>query len=81
MAERKRLEEEVRRKQEEEKAQQRKEDRQRDLAQRLETDRIAAVEQQRRKNWMKTFLQPLSPPSDEEMNLINLLSLTKRQHI
>jgi len=81
MAERKRLEEEARKKQEEEKTRQREEDRQRDLAKCLEVDRVAAMEQQQRKNWMKTFLLPSSPPSDEEMNLINLLPLTKRQRV
>jgi len=50
LTERKRLEEEFRKKQEEEEVWQREEQRQRDLAHRLETDRIAAVEQQRRKN-------------------------------
>jgi len=64
MAERKRLEEEAHKKQEEEKTQWREEDRQRDLAKCLEVDRVAAVEQQRRKNWLKTFLPPSSPPSD-----------------
>ena len=43
-------EEEARRKIEEEEAQRREEERQRDLAHRLEADRIAAVEQQWRKN-------------------------------
>jgi len=38
------------------------------------------VEQQWCKNWTKTFL-PSSPPSDEDMNLIDLLPLTKRQRI
>jgi len=81
MAERKRLEEEAHKKQEEEEARRREEDRQRDLAQCLEADRVAAVEQQQHKNWMKTFLPPSSPPSDEEMNLIDLPPLTKRQHV
>jgi len=79
MAERKKLEEETRKKQEEEETRRKEEDRQRDLAQRLEADRVAAVEQQRRKNWMKTFLPPSSPSSDKEMNLIDLPPLTKRQ--
>ena len=79
IAERKRLEEEACKKQKEEETRRRKEDCQRDLAKRLETDRVAAVEQQRHKNWMKTFLLPSSPPSDEEMNLIDLPPLTKRQ--
>jgi len=38
------------------------------------------VEQQQCKNWAKTFLLPLSPPSNEEMNLIDLSPLTKRQY-
>ena len=79
MAEWKRLEEEVQKKQEEEETRQREEDRQRDLAKCLKADHVAAVEQQRCKNWMKTFLLPSSPPSDEEMNLIDLPPLTKRQ--
>jgi len=79
-AEQKRLEEEARKKQEEEETRRKEEEHQRDLAHRLEADRVAAVEQQRRKNWTKTFL-PSSPPSDEDMNLIDLLPLTKRQHI
>ena len=81
MAERKRLEKETWRKQEEKEAQQREEDCQRDLAQHLEVDHVAAMEQQWRKNWIKTFLLPSSPPSDEEMNLIDLPPLTKRQHV
>jgi len=80
-AERKRLEKEARKKQKEEETWRREEDRQRDLAKCLEMDRVAAVEQQWRKNWMKTFLPPSSPPSDEEMNLIDLPPLTKRQHV
>jgi len=75
------LEEEVWREQEKEETQQREEKHQRDLAYRLEADHITAVEQQQRKNWAKTFLPPSSPPSNEEMNLINLLPLTKRQHV
>jgi len=79
-AERKRLEEEARKKQEEEETRRKEKERQRDLAHRLEADRVAAVEQQWRKNWMKTFL-PSSPPSNEDMNLIDLPPLTKRQRI
>jgi len=79
MAERKRLEEEAQKKQEEKETWWREEDCQRDLAKHLETDRVAAMEQQWCKNWIKTFLPPSSPSSDEEMNLINLLPLTKRQ--
>jgi len=79
-AEQKRLEEEARKKQEEEETRRKEEERQRDLAHRLEADRVAAMEQQRRKNWTKTFLSS-SPPSDEDMNLIDLPPLTKRQRI
>jgi len=81
LAEWKRLEEELRRKQEEEEIRQREEQRQKDLAHRLEADRVAAVEQQRHKNWMKAFQPPSSPPSDEEMNLLDYLPLTKRQRV
>ena len=55
LAEQKRLEEEIWRKQEEKEVQQREEECQRDLAHRLEVDRVTAIEQQQRKNWMKTF--------------------------
>ena len=46
-----------------------------------EADRQAAVVQVQRKNWLKKInSEPLvSPPSEEEMNLIDLLPLTKRQ--
>ena len=63
----------------EEETQWREEDHQQDLAIHLEADRVAAVEQQWRKNWMKTFLPPSSPLSNEKMNLIDLPPLTKRQ--
>ena len=53
---------------------------QKDLAHRLEADCVVAVEQQQRKNWMKTF-QPPSSPSDEDMNLLNYPPLTKRQRV
>jgi len=75
------LEEEVQRKEEEEEECRKEEERQRDLAHCLEVDRIAAVEQQWQENWVKTFLLPLNPPSNEEMNFINLLPLTKRQYV
>jgi len=78
ITEQKILEEEVWREQEKEETQQREEKHHRDLAHRLEADHIAAMEQQQRKNWAKTFLSPSSPSSNEEMNLINLLPLTKR---
>ena len=68
------VEEEQRRKEEEEQ-------RQKDLAHRLEADCAAAIEQARRKNWIKTFLPPSSLLSNEEMNLIDLLPLTKRQRV
>ena len=80
LAERKRLEEEFQRKQEKEKVRWREEQCQKDLAHCLEAGHVAAVEQQRRKNWIKTF-QLLSFPSDEEMNLFDYLPLTKRQCI
>jgi len=80
IAERKRLEEELRRKQEEDEVRRREEQRQRDLAHCLEANRVTAIEQQRRKNWMKTF-QPPSSPSDEEMNLLDYPPLTKRQRV
>jgi len=54
-AERKRLEEEAQKKQEEEETRRKEEERQRDLAHRLEADRIAAVEQQRRKKLDEDF--------------------------
>ena len=94
-AEKRRQEEELRRRAEEERQQKeevetqmkaeketrrKEEERQRDLAHRLEADRVAAVEQQQRKNWTKTFL-PSSPPSNKDMNLIDLPPLTKRQCI
>ena len=82
IAERARLEEKAQKFVEQEQRQkQEEEQRQKVLAHRLEVDRVAAVEQQRRKNWMKTF-QPLSsPPSDEEMNLLDYPPLTKRQRV
>jgi len=48
-----------------------------------EADRQAAVIQVWRKNWLKKMnLEPLaSPPSEEEMNLIDLPPLTKRQRV
>jgi len=82
IAEKARLEEEARKLAEQEQRRKREEEqRQKDLAHRLEVDRIAAVEQAQRKNWAKTFLPPPSPPSDEEMNLIDLPPLTKRQRL
>ena len=57
------------------------EQRQKDLAHQLEADRVAAVEQQRRKNWMNKLQPPSFPPSDEEMNLLDYLPLTKRQRV
>jgi len=82
IAEKVRLEQEARKLAEEEQRQkQEEEQRQKDLAHRLEADCVTAVEQQRRKNWMNKFQPPSSPPSDEEMNLLDYPSLTKRQHV
>jgi len=80
LAEWKRLEEEFQRKQEKEEVRRREEQCQRNLAHCLEANRVTAIEQQQRKNWIKTF-QPPSSPSDEEMNLLNYLPLTKRQRV
>ena len=44
-------------------------------------DCVTTIEQQCRRNWSKTFLFPSNSPSDKEMNLIELPSLTKRQHV
>jgi len=75
------LEEEARKLAEEaERRRKEEEQRQKDLAHRLEADRVAAVEQQRCKNWMKTF-QPSSSSSDEDMNLLDYPPLTKRQRV
>jgi len=77
-----RLEEEARKLVEEEQhRKQEEEQRQKDLAHRLEADRVTAIEQQRRKNWMNKFQPPSSPPSDEEMNLLDYPPLTKRQRV
>jgi len=82
IAEKARLEEEAWKLAEEDQRQkQEEEQRQKDLAHRLEADRVAAVEQQRHKNWMNKFQPPSSPPSDEEMNLLNYPPLTKRQRV
>ena len=70
----------MQRKVEEKETQRKEEERQKDLAHRLEADCVAAMEQQQCKNWTKTFL-PSSPPSDENLNLIDLPPLTKRQCI
>jgi len=75
------LEEEAWKKQKEEESQWREEERQRDLAFYLKADCVATIEQQCHKNWTKTFLPPLNPPSNEKMNLIDLLPLTKRQRV
>ena len=81
VAEKARLEEEARKLAEEaERCRKEEEQCQKDLAHRLEADRVAAVEQQQHKNWMKTF-QPPSSSSDEDINLLNYLPLTKRQHV
>jgi len=82
IAEKARLEKEARKlAKEDQRWKQEEEQRQKDLAYRLEADRVAAVEQQRHKNWMNKFQPPSSPPSDEEMNLLNYLPLTKRQRV
>jgi len=78
LAEQKRLEEEAWRKQEEEEAWWREEECQRDLTHYFKADCIAAIQQQHQKNWSKTFLPLSNPPSDEEMNFIDLPPLTKR---
>ena len=62
-------------------ARSREEEHQRELTHHLEANYIAAVKKQCCKNWTKTFLSPTTSPSDKEMNLINLLPLTKRQHV
>jgi len=79
VAEKARLEEEAQKLAEEAEHRRKEEEQcQKDLAHRLEADRVATVEQQRRKNWMKTFQLP-SSPSDEDMNLLDYPPLTKRQ--
>jgi len=79
VVEKARLEEEAQKlAEEEERWKKEEEQHQKDRAHRLEADCVAAVEQQQRKNWMKTF-QPPSFPSDEEMNLFDFPPLTKRQ--
>jgi len=75
------LEKEIRRKVEEEELQRREKECQRDLAHHIKVDYVAIIKQQCCKNWSKTFLPPSSPPSNEKMNLINLLPLTKRKHV
>jgi len=76
------LEQEAHKLAEEEQCQkQEEEQRQKDLAHRLEADRVAAVVAQRRKNWMNKFQPPPSPPSNEEMNLLDYPPLTKRQRV
>jgi len=84
---RRRAEEERRQKEEAERQMKAEEERQRqkeaDDAFRQEADRQAAVVQVRRKNWLKKMNpEPLaSPSSEEEMNLIDLPPLTKRQQV
>jgi len=79
VAEKARLEEEAQKLAEEVECHRKEEEQcQKDLAHRLEVDRVATVEQQWRKNWMKTFQLP-SSPSDEDMNLLDYPPLTKRQ--
>jgi len=82
ITEKARLEEEARKlAEEEQRRKQEEEQRQKNLAHRLEADHVTAVEQQRRKNWMNKFQPPSSPPSDEEMNLLDYPPLTKRQRV
>jgi len=84
---RRRAEEERRQKEETERQMKAEEERRRqkeaDDAFCQEADRQAAVVQVRRNNWLKKMNpEPLaSPPSEEEMNLINLPPLTKRQWV
>jgi len=79
VAEKARLEEEAWKLVEEaERRRKEEEQHQKDLAHRPEADRVTAVEQQRCKNWVKTF-QPSSSPSDKDMNLLDYPPLTKRQ--
>ena len=94
-AEKKRQEEELRRRAEEERRQKKETERQMkveeerrrqkeaDNALRQEADRQAAVIQVRRKNWLKKMNpEPVaSLPSEEEMNLLDLPPLTKRQWV
>ena len=81
------MEEERRQKEEAERQKKAEEERQRqkeaDNAFREEADRQAAVVQVQRKNWLKKMnLEPFaSPPSEEEMNLLDLPPLTKRQRV
>jgi len=81
ITEKARLEEEARKLAEEEQRRKQEEQRQKDLAHQLEADHVAAVEQQQCKNWMNNFQPPSSPPSDKELNLLDYLPLTKRQHV
>jgi len=74
LAERKRLEEE-------EETWWREEERQRDLTHYFKADCVAAVQQQHRKNWLKTFLPLSNPPSDEEMNFIDLCHMTENTQL
>jgi len=84
---RRRAEEERRQKEEAERQMKAEEERRRqkeaDDAFRQEADRQAAVVQVWRNNWLKKMNpEPLaSPPRKEEMNLINLPPLTKRQRV
>jgi len=94
-AEKRRQEEELRRQAEEERRQKEEVERQMKAEEKQrrqkevddifhqEVDRQAVVVQVQRKNWLKKInLEPLvSPPSKEEMNLIDLPPLTKRQQV
>jgi len=95
VAEKKKQEEELRRQAKEERQQKEETERQMkaeeerwrqkeaDDAFHQKADRQVAVVQVQRKNWLKKMnLEPLaSPPSNEEMNLIDLPPLTKRQRV
>jgi len=84
---RRRVEEERRQKEEAERQMKAEEERRRqkeaDDAFRQEVDQQATVVQVRQKNWLKAMNpEPVaSPPSEEEMNLIDLPPLTKRQRV
>jgi len=95
VAEKRRQEEELRRRAEEKRRQkeeverqmkaeeERQKQKEADDAFHQEVDQQVAVVQVRRKNWLKKINpEPLaSPPSKEEMNLIDLPPLTKRQRV
>jgi len=81
-AEKRKQEEELRRRAEEERRQKEEAERQMKAEEERQRQKEAVV-QMRRKNWLKKMNpEPLaSPPSKEEMNLIDLPPLTKRQRV